>query len=105
MKIHSSSLNLPIGGLNQKLGKNGSAQNNNEQSVEKDVQNKKSNLPASTIEEIKKTLDAIDSTSKSNSIKPTDTRTLKALSAYSQEFNAPQQAQLAESLTGIDAYA
>jgi hypothetical protein len=104
MRIHSSSLNLPTS-LNQKVGTNGSAQNNNEQSIEEDVQNKKSNLPASTIEEIKKTLDTIDFASKGNSIKPTDTRTLRALSAYSQEFNAPQQARLAESLTGIDAYA
>ncbi len=104
MKIHSSSLHSPSS-LNQKVGKNNSAQNN-EPSVAKDAQNKKVNLPLpSSTEEIKKTLVNVDLTSQNNIIKPTDSRTLRALSAYNQEFKAPQQAKLAQSITGIDVHA
>jgi hypothetical protein len=104
MKIHSSSLHSPSS-LNQKAGRNNSAQNN-EPSAAKDAQDKKVNLPLpSSTEDIKKTLANVDLTSQNNIIKPTDSRTLRALSAYNQEFNAPQQAQRAQLITGIDAYA
>ena len=100
MRIHSSSLNS-FPGLNQKIGRNDSAQNKNP-SIEKDAQSK--SQPSSP-EEIKKTLANVDLTSQNNIITPTDPRILRALSAYNQEFNAPQQAQRAQLITGIDAYA
>ena len=109
MRIHSSSLIFSPISLNQKVGRNNSAQNNddNQLSVAKDAQNKKFNQPSS--EEIKKTLGnvslAIDSSGQDNIIKPTDSRTLRALSAYNQAFNAPLQEQRAQLITGIDAYA
>jgi len=110
MRIHSSSLTFSPINLNQNVGKNNSAQNKdeNELSVAKDTQNKKFNQPSSP-EEIKKTLDnvglAIDLSNQDNIIKPTNSRTLRALSAYTQEFNAPLQDQRAQLITGIDAYA
>lgn len=109
MRIHSSSLIFQPISLNQKVGRNNSAQNKdkNELSVSIDEQNKTNQ--ASSPEEIKKTLDsvslAIDSSSQDNIIKPTNSRTLRALSAYTQEFNAPLQDQRAQLITGIDAYA
>ncbi|TAK61143.1 hypothetical protein [Methylobacter sp.] len=108
MRIHSSSLTFSPLNLNQKVGKNGSAQNKDEHelSIAKDAQNKKQ---PSSPEEIKKTLDnvglAIDLSSQDNIIKPTNSRTLRALSAYTQEFNAPLQDQRAQLIIGIDAYA
>ncbi len=48
---------------------------------------------------------AIAFISQDNIIKPTDSRTLRALSAYNQAFNAPLQDQRAQLITGIDAYA
>jgi hypothetical protein len=104
MKIHSSSLTFSPAGLNQKVGRNNAGQNNdeNELSVAKDSQNK--NQPSSQ-KEIEKTLDSVELTSQNNIIKPTDSRTLIALSAYNQEFNAPQHAQLAQLITGIDVHA
>ncbi|TAN70790.1 MAG: hypothetical protein EPN17_03900 [Methylobacter sp.] len=106
MKIHSSSLTFSPILPNQKSGRNDGAQNN-EPSVAKDAQNKKVNQPSSP-EEIKKTLDnkslGLDLSSQDNIIKPTDSRTLRALSAYTQEFNAPLQDQRAQLITGIDAY-
>ncbi|MDO9268742.1 MAG: hypothetical protein Q7T96_06475 [Methylobacter sp.] len=110
MRVHNSSLTFSPIGLNQKVGRNNSAQNKdeNELSVAKDAQNKKFNQPSSP-EEIKKTLDnvslAIDLSGQDNIIKPTDSRTLRALSAYNQAFNAPLQDQRAQLITGIDAYA
>lgn len=110
MRIHSSSLNFSPLGPNQKVGGDSSAKNNDENklSVAQDPQNKKTNQPSST-EEIKKALDivksGIDSSSQDNIIRPTNSRTLRALSAYTQEFNAPQQNQRAQLITGIDAYA
>ncbi|MDP1771746.1 MAG: hypothetical protein Q8L15_05625 [Methylobacter sp.] len=101
MKIHPSSLALSPTGSSQKAGKNTSVQNKG-RSVEKDAQRK--SQPSST-EQIKKTLAKVDATDQSNIIKPTDSRTLRALSAYNQAFNAPQQAQRAQLITGIDAYA
>lgn len=107
MRIHSSSLTFSPLGPNHKAGRNVGAQNNG-LSVEKDAQSKKLNQPSST-EEIKKTLDnvslGIDLSGQDNIIKPTDSRTLRALSAYTQEFNAPLQDQRAQLITGIDAYA
>jgi len=47
----------------------------------------------------------IDLSGQDNIIKPTDSRTLRALSAYNQAFNAPLQDQRAQLITGIDAYA
>jgi hypothetical protein len=108
MRIHSSSLTFSPINLNQKVGRNNSAQNNDEheRSVAKDAPNK--SQPSSP-EEIKKTLDnvglAIDLSDQDNIIKPTNSRTLRALSAYTQQFNAPMQDQRAQLLTGIDAYA
>jgi len=108
MRIHSSSLTFSPINLNQNAGKNNNAQNKDELSVAKDTQNKKFNQPSSS-EEIKKALDnvglAIDLSNQDNIIKPTNSRTLRALSAYTQEFNAPQQDQRAQLITGIDAYA
>ncbi|MGZ8158112.1 MAG: hypothetical protein ACXWT4_04805 [Methylobacter sp.] len=108
MRIHSSSLNFSPLGPNPKVGRNNSAQNKdeNEFPVAKNAPNK--NQPSSP-EEIKKALDnvglAIDLSGQDNIIKPTDSRTLRALSAYTQEFNAPLQDQRAQLITGIDAYA
>ena len=110
MKIHSSSLTFSPIALNQKVGRNDNAKNKdqNELSVAKDAQNKKTNQPSSP-EEIKKTLNnvslAVDLSSQDNIIKPLDSRTLRALSAYNQAFNAPLQDQRAQLITGIDAYA
>lgn len=101
MKIHHSSLALLTTSSNQKAGKNTSAQNK-DRPVEKDVQ---SISQPSSPEQIKKSLANVDATGQSNIIKPTDSRTLRALSAYNQAFHAPQQAQRAELITGIDAYA
>jgi len=111
MRVHNSSLTFsPIGHV-QKAGRHDSAQNKDDNelsSATKDTQNKKSNQPSSP-EEIKKTLanigSAIDLSGQDNIIKPTDTRTLRALSAYNQAFNAPLQDQRAQLITGIDAYA
>lgn len=109
MRIHSSSLTFSPLGPNPKVGRNNSAQNKdeNELPVAKDAQNK--NPYPSSPEEIKKTLDnvslAIDLSGQDNIIKPTDSRALRALSAYTQEFNAPLQDQRAQLITGIDAYA
>lgn len=108
MKIHHSSLTFTPIGITQKVGRNNSALNKdqNEPSIAKDAQDKKLNQPSSP-EEIKQKLDnakLVDFTSK-NFIKPTDSRTLRALSAYNQEFNAPLQDQRAQLITGIDTYA
>ncbi len=107
MKIHSSSLTFSPIGLNQKAGRNDSAQNKDPNELS-DTQNKNTNKPSSP-EEIKKALDsvnsAIDLSGQDNLIKPTDSRTLRALSAYTQELNAPLQDQRAQLITGIDAYA
>ncbi|TRW89930.1 hypothetical protein [Candidatus Methylobacter oryzae] len=106
MKIHSSSLTFSPIGLNQKTGRNDSAQNKDPNELT-DTQNKNTNKPSSP-EEIKKALDtvaAVDLSGQDNLIKPTDSRTLRALSAYTQEFNALQQEQRAQLITGIDAYA
>lgn len=110
MRIHNSSLTFTPISLNQKVGRSDSAQNKdkNELPVEKDAQNKKINKPSSP-EEIKKTLvnvsSVIDLSDQDNIIKPTNSRALRALSAYTQEFNAPLQDQRAQLITGIDAYA
>ncbi|MGZ4956419.1 MAG: hypothetical protein ACXV8Q_15035 [Methylobacter sp.] len=110
MKIHSSSLTFSPIAHNQKVGRNNGAQNKNEneQPIAKDAQNKKINPPSSP-EVAKKALDninlTIDSSGQDNIIKPTDSRTLRALSAYNQAFNAPLQDQRAQLITGIDAYA
>jgi hypothetical protein len=104
MKIHSSSLTLSSPGSRQQVGKDSTAQNNAPSpSIDKDAQNQKI-TPPSTIEQIKKVLANSDETSSSNIIKPTDARTSRALSAYTQEFNAPQQAQRAQLITGINTY-
>ncbi len=107
MKIHSSSLTFSPISLNQKVGRNNSAQNKDQNELP-DTLNKKTNKPSSS-EEIKKALDnvssAIDLSDQDNLIKPTNSRTLRALSAYTQEFNAPLQDQRAQLITGIDAYA
>ena len=110
MRIHSSSLTFKPIDPNQKVGRNNSAQNKDKNglSVAKDEQNKKSNQTSSP-EEIKNALNnvslSIDSSSQDNIIKPTNTRTIRALSAYTQEFNAPLQDHRAQLITGIDAYA
>lgn len=110
MKIHSSSLSFSPIGLNKKVGRNDSAQNNDQHtaSAAKDTLDKKVNLPSSP-EQIKKALDnasfGIEVKSQDNIIRPTNSRTSRALSAYNQEFNAPLQAQRAQLITGIDAYA
>jgi len=101
MKIHHSSLALSPTSSNQKAGQNSGAQNKS-RSVEKDAQSK--SQPTSP-EQIEKTLAKVDATSQSGIIQPTDSRTLRALSAYNQAFNAPQQAQRAQLIIGIDAYA
>lgn len=107
MKIHSSSLTFSPTGLSQKVARNDSAQNKAPNELS-DSQNKPANKPSSP-EEIKKALDNVSSvtdlSSQDNLIKPTNARTLRALSAYTQEFNAPQQDQRAQLITGIDAYA
>lgn len=108
MRIHSSSLAFTPVGLNQKVGGNNSAQNKGDTdlSVAKDTPNQN---PPSTQEQIKKTLDSVsqnlDLPGQDNLIEPINSRTLRALTAYTQEFNAPLQSQRAELITGIDAYA
>jgi len=101
MAIHPSSLNLSPIRLNQNTGRNATAQNK-DRPVEKYAPSQ--SQPSST-DEIKKTLANVDLQNQSNIIKPIDSKTLRALSAYRQEFNAPHQAKLAQSITGIDAYA
>ncbi len=106
MKIHHSSLTFSPLGLNQNIGRN-TSEKNNVLPVAKDAQNKKFKQPSSS-EDIKKTLvnSSLDSDFTSNNIiKPTDSRTLRALSAYHQAFNAPMQDQRAQLITGIDTYA
>jgi hypothetical protein len=106
MKIHSSSLAFSPINLNQKTGKGSDAQND-DLSLPKEAKNQTINQPSSP-EHIEKTLDkanlAIDFTTK-NIIKPTDSRTLRALSAYNQQFNAPLQDQRTQLISGIDIYA
>lgn len=110
MRVHSSSLNFSPINFGQKLGQHDSAQNknNDELSIAKDAQNKSTSQPSSP-EEIKKALDStglsIDSSGQNNIIRPADTQTLRALSAYSHAFNAPQQEQRAQLVSGIDVYA
>jgi hypothetical protein len=108
MKIHHSSLAFTPLSINQKVSRNNSEQNKaqNRPSIATGAQDKKPNQPSSP-EEIKQKLDnanLVDFTDK-NFIKPTDSRTLRALSAYNQEFNAPLQDQRAQLITGIDTYA
>ena len=106
MRVHNSSLTFSPLGLNQKTGRNNSAQNN-DPALAKDAQHNKVNQPSSP-EEIKNTLDnnnlSIDFTN-NNIIKPTDSRTLRSLSAYNREFNDPLQDQRTQLITGIDIYA
>ncbi len=110
MRIHPSSLTFSPIGLNQKVGKYNSAQNKDENklSAAKDEQNKKSN-PTSSPEEITKALNnislGIDLSNQDNIIKPTNAQTSRALSAYTQQANAPRQEKIAQSITGIDTYA
>lgn len=109
MRIHSSSLTFTPVGFNRKVTESNSAQNKdqNDLSAAKDAQYK--NNPTSLPNDIKKTLDSVklakDVTIQDNIIRPTDSRTLKALSAYTQELNAPLQDRSAQLITGIDAYA
>jgi hypothetical protein len=110
MRIHSSSLASLSIDLNQKVGRDNSTQNKDDNglSAVKASQTKKPNQTSSP-EEIKKALGnislSINSSSQDNIIKPTNARTSRALSAYTQEFNAPLQEQRAQLITGIDAYA
>ena len=103
MKIHSSSLTPTPVRLSQPSGRDNSAPNNGV-SAANGTQDKKANQPSST-EEIKKASLSIGLASQDNIIKPTDSKTLRALSAYTQQFNAPLQDQRAQLITGIDAYA
>jgi hypothetical protein len=115
MRIHSSSLAFSPIGFNQQVGKSNSAQNKSEKDellVSKDSKNKQLNqalLPSSTPDEIRKTLDnaglGLDSTKQVNLIKPIDSKTSRALSAYSRELNSPLQDQRTQLITGIDIYA
>lgn len=106
MRIHSSSLNFAPSSLNQKAGRNNNGQNNDVSSA-KETKSKTINQPSSP-EEIKQKLQntglQVDLKNK-NIIKPTDSRTLRALSAYTREFNAPLHDQRTQSITGIDIYA
>ncbi len=106
MRIHSSSLIFSPANLNQRTDRNTNGQNNDLTNA-KETNNKVINQPSSP-EEIKQKLEntglEVDSTNK-NIIKPTDSRTLRALSAYSREFNAPLQDQRSQLITGIDVYA
>lgn len=105
MKIHSSSLNFSPLGFNPKVGKNNSALNKDEKAllVVQEAQNPKANKFPSP-EEIEKTINDFDLANQNNIIKPTDLRTLRALSAYNEQFNALLQEQRGQLLTGIDAY-
>lgn len=115
MRIHSSSLAFSPIGFNQRVGKNDSAQNKSEKDellVSKDSKNKQLNqalLSSSTPDEIKKTLDnaglGLDSTKQVNLIKPIDSKTSRAISAYSRELNSSLQDQRIQLITGIDIYA
>lgn len=106
MRIHSSSLIFSPTNLNQKTDRNNSKQNN-ELNNAKQAPGKSTNQ-TSTPDEIKQTLKntgiEVDFTNNSL-IKPTDSRTLRALSAYTREFNAPLQDQRTQLITGIDFYA
>jgi hypothetical protein len=109
MRIHSSSLTFSPINLNQKIGRDHDAQNKDERDLFSDTKDAQSKKPSSSPEEIKKTLEdaglAIDFSSQENIVKPLNARSLRALSAYVQEFNAPLQSQRAELIAGIDTYA
>lgn len=107
MKIHSSSLSF-LPNPNQKVGRNSTAPNkdNNELPATKKPEPQKVNQP-STPEAIKKTLATVksDVNLNNNINKPTSSLAQKALSAYNQQFNAPQHEQRANLISGIDTYA
>ncbi len=111
MKIHSSSLSLPAANNpNLKVGKNSTAQNKdpNELLTAKKQQPKTVKQPSSP-EDIKKALATVKTDinldNQSTVNKPTSSLAQKALSAYTQQFNAPQYEQRANLISGIDTYA
>lgn len=97
MKIHSSSLTHTHASLNrQPVGKQNSARNKDEKellSVDKVRELSNSHYPLNPSEEIRPVLDISGLSNafpdKDNSVRPPDTRVLRALSAYSQELNQP----------------
>ncbi|MFA6164012.1 MAG: hypothetical protein WC685_11355 [Methylobacter sp.] len=114
MKIHGSSLAFSPIGFNQQAGKSNSIKIKSRKVgllVSKESKNKQLNrelFPSSTPDEIKKTLDnaglGLDSTKQVNLIKPLDSKTSRALSAYSRELYSPLQDQRIQLITGIDIY-
>ncbi|MDD5410477.1 MAG: hypothetical protein PHF31_03545 [Methylobacter sp.] len=115
MKIYSSSLAFSPIGFNQQIGKSDSAQNKSGKDgllVSKGSKNKRLDrvlFLASAPDEIKKTLNntdlGLDSTKQVNHINLLDSKTSRALPAYSRELNSPLQDQRTHLITGIDNYA
>ena len=106
MRSHSSSLMFSPSNLHQNTDRNNCKPNSERnRAAEAPVH---SPNQTSTPDEIKQTLKntgiEVDFTNNSL-IKPTDSRTLRALSAYTREFNAPLQDQRTQLITGIDFYA
>jgi len=97
MKIHSSSLTRTQASINrQPVGKQNSARNKDEKelpNVDKVRELSNSHYPSNPSEEIRPVLEIPGPsnayTDKDNSVRPRDTRVLRALSAYSQELNQP----------------
>lgn len=84
MRIHNSSLSFAP--TNYKAG---SSQSKPQQVLPEKI---------SSQDEIKKALS-------DNIIRPTDAKTVRAISAYNQTFNAPIKEQYSQIITGIDVYA
>lgn len=107
--IHSSSLAFyPVGYTHPQTGR---AENNREQKPRPDInaigenqQNLALPKPSSTAQ-IKTALADNGLTVSSNNEQPTNSRTLKALNAYTENRNQPAQLRVAEMISGIDFYA
>ncbi|NOT12934.1 MAG: hypothetical protein HOP23_14055 [Methylococcaceae bacterium] len=111
MRIHSSSLTLAPANFNQQpVGKQPGTLNNNEKKDQRPVtetlatnQSHFANYtPDEIIEPSRLNLSLINNAGTDS---PLDTRTLKALNAYHQEFNKPLLDQRARAFKGIDIYA
>jgi hypothetical protein len=112
MKIHSSSLTHTHASLSrQQVGKQSSARNKDEKelpSVKNVSDHNNPHYPSTPSEEIRPVLEisGLSSTfpDKNNSVPLRDTRVLRALTAYSQEFNKPLADQNSRVAQGIDTY-
>jgi hypothetical protein len=112
MKIHSSSLTFSHASLSrQQVGKQSSAQSKDEikelLSIRNSHDGSNSLFPSYPPEEIRQSLDISELNSTKdleNSVPPRDIRVLRALTAYSEEFNKLLVDQHTRVAPGIDAY-